>query len=665
MFAQWESSASAVIAVLIREFRESRVQPMHNTFAEPLRPDHVNLDLCCTPRVQNVVETTVSDSNTIGTGEVMHDGHGHVPTTLMNNLEPSARNGSVLAHDSEPRLSVDDRSVDWPKERHVEQLGALASRRIEPQLITETKEAPRGGSRRLRWALIASDVLSIATAWALVAAVDTNGAQSGLFSMSRLGYTPIIVSLTVAMLVTGKLYRARMCSVRAVETAGILRACAYSGIAGWFVAERLGADALHIRTVLASQAIAFFLIVVGRMGYRAMLRRARRVGRFTRTVVLIGTGDEAYELQKMLADEPELGYRVVGVIGRANEVLERPFTVPYLGSTTDAVSILEHHRVTGVVIGASSLSFQELNKVVRNLLDAGVHVQVSGGLLGVDSSRLRANPIGREAAFYLEGVQLSGWQSRVKRLLDLVIGTFALLVSTPIILAFALWIKRTDNGPAFFKQQRIGRDGKPFTMWKLRTMVVDAESRLASLINDNERTGPLFKMENDPRFTRVGRIMDSASINELPQLLNVLRGEMSLVGPRPALEREVAKFNDRLLQRHRVKPGMTGLWQVESRDDPSFADYERCDLFYVENWSVRLDLMILAQTFAEVAKRATAGSKAKPADVHSVAGSSGHTSVSQINPVAASKPDLAAELTAPFHATFGATGLTPRVPSDV
>ena len=115
----------------------------------------------------------------------------------------------------------------------------------------------------------------------------------------------------------------------------------------------------------------------------------------------------------------------------------------------------------------------------------------------------------------------------------------------------------------------------------------------------------------------------------------------------------------------RVKPGMTGLWQVESRDDPSFADYERCDLFYVENWSVRLDLMILAQTFAEVAKRATAGSKAKPADVHSVAGSSGHTSVSQINPVAASKPDLAAELTAPFHATFGATGLTPRVPSDV
>jgi exopolysaccharide biosynthesis polyprenyl glycosylphosphotransferase len=335
-------------------------------------------------------------------------------------------------------------------------------------------------------------------------------------------------------------------------------------------------------------------------------------GRFTRSVMLVGTGDEAYELHKMLADEPELGYRVVGVVGRAHEVAERHFSVPYLGAATDAAMIAREQGVLGVIVGASSLSFRELNHVVRSLLDAGIHVQVSGGLLGVDSSRLRANPIGREAAFYLEQVQLSGWQSRVKRALDLVLASFGLVLAAPVIAAFAVWVKKTDGGPAFFKQQRVGRDGKPFTMLKLRTMVVDAEAKLAELRKLNERSGPLFKMENDPRFTRVGKLMDATSINELPQLWNVLKGDMSLVGPRPALAREVATFNDRLLQRHRVKPGITGLWQVESRDDPSFADYERCDLFYVENWSIRLDIMIMLQTFVEVAKRATSRSTPKP-----------------------------------------------------
>ena len=256
-----------------------------------------------------------------------------------------------------------------------------------------------------------------------------------------------------------------------------------------------------------------------------------------------------------------------------------------------------------MIVGASSLSFRELNHVVRTLLDADIHVQVSGGLLGFDSSRLRANPIGREAAFYLEQAQLTGWQSKVKRVLDLSLGAVALVVSAPLVGILALAVRR-DGGPAIFRQTRIGRDGKPFTVLKLRTMVVDAEARLADLLALNERSGPLFKMENDPRFTRIGRFLDATSLNELPQLWNVLRGEMSLVGPRPALEHEVAKFNDRLLVRHRVRPGITGLWQVESRDDPSFADYERCDVFYVENWSVRLDLMIVFQTLVEVGRRA-------------------------------------------------------------
>jgi exopolysaccharide biosynthesis polyprenyl glycosylphosphotransferase len=479
-------------------------------------------------------------------------------------------------------------------------------------LYAETSEAPRAGSRRLRAALVAGDIAGIATAWIIttVSAIAPTG--SSVWSTQRLGFIPIMVAITLTMLVTGKLYRARMCSVRAVETAGIVRAGATSAVIGWLVAERVGARGLSLGRMVWTQALAVLFIFVGRMAYRSLLRRARRDGRFTRSVMLIGTGDEAYELHKMMADEPELGYRVIGIVGRAHEVAERHFSVPYLGAATDAATIAREQGVSGVIIGASSLSFRELNHVVRSLLDAGIHVQVSGGLLGVDSSRLRANPIGREAAFYLEQVQLSGWQSRVKRLLDIVLASFGLLFAAPVIAAFAIAVKRADGGPALFRQQRVGRDGKSFTMLKLRTMVVDAEARLAELRKLNERTGPLFKMENDPRFTRVGKIMDATSINELPQLWNVLRGDMSLVGPRPALAREVATFNDRLLQRHRVKPGITGLWQVESRDDPSFADYERCDLFYVENWSIRLDIMIMLQTFVEVAKRATTKSTPKP-----------------------------------------------------
>ena len=471
----------------------------------------------------------------------------------------------------------------------------------EPALLNAPSEAPKG-SRWLRWALIASDITAVTIAWVIVNVSGLPRSFVPMWSRSRLGFLPVIVLITIAMIFTNKLYRTRQCSVRAVETAGLMRACGAAGVGAWLIAGRYQAAEMRIRTIVVGMVLALVFIVTGRALYRSALRRARRDGRFTRPVVIVGTGDEAYELQRLLVDEPELGYTVVGVVGRAQEAWERNFSVPYLGASVDTASIVRRHGVSGVIIGSSSLSFRELNDVVRTLLDADIHVQVSGGLLGFDSSRLRANPIGREAAFYLEQAQLSGWQSKIKRGLDLSLGAIALVLSAPIVGALALLVRR-DGGPAIFRQTRVGLDGKPFTVLKLRTMVVDAEARLTEVMSQNERTGPLFKMGNDPRFTRLGRFMDATSLNELPQLWNVLRGQMSLVGPRPALEHEVANFTDRLLLRHRVKPGITGLWQVESRDAPSFADYERCDVFYVENWSVRLDVMIIFQTLIEVGRR--------------------------------------------------------------
>jgi lipopolysaccharide/colanic/teichoic acid biosynthesis glycosyltransferase len=167
-----------------------------------------------------------------------------------------------------------------------------------------------------------------------------------------------------------------------------------------------------------------------------------------------------------------------------------------------------------------------------------------------------------------------------------------------------LAVRLQDGGSAIFRQVRVGKDGKSFTLFKLRTMVPDAEQQLVDVTSVNQRAGgPLFKAKSDPRRTRVGRLLETTSLDEVPQLLNVLRGDMSLVGPRPALPHEVAQFDDELLGRHRVQPGITGLWQVEARDKPDFEIYRRLDLFYVENWSVSLDLAILLSTVQTVASR--------------------------------------------------------------
>ena len=440
----------------------------------------------------------------------------------------------------------------------------------------------------------------VAVGWGIVAVAS---GHSSIFSASRLGALPVIAVVTSVVIAANKLYRARVCSVRALEMSTMFRALVISAGLLSFLNDRLHAG-LGFTRIAVGAGTSFVLIMLGRSGYRAHLRRARTEGRHAWTVVLVGTGDEARDLDRLLADRPELGYEVVGVIGDPLEASARGFCAPYLGPVSETIRWARTSGATGVIIAPSSVDFAALNAVVRDLLDDGMHVQMSGGLAGFASNRLRANPIGRDAAFYLEPVSLSGWEVRVKRGIDIVLSLILLVGALPLMAIAALFVKLTDRGPVFFRQTRIGRDGQPFTMIKLRTMTVNAEARLAELMAQNERTGPLFKLDDDPRFTRIGKLLDATSLNELPQLFNVLRGEMSLVGPRPALAREVASFGDRLLMRHRVRPGITGLWQVEERDSPSFESYERCDVFYVENWSVGLDVAILAQTVGEVARRA-------------------------------------------------------------
>ncbi len=209
-------------------------------------------------------------------------------------------------------------------------------------------------------------------------------------------------------------------------------------------------------------------------------------------------------------------------------------------------------------------------------------------------------PLAHEPLLYVEAPSLAKGQLIVKRCFDVVVASIGLIVLSPVLLAVAIAIKLGDGAPILFSQSRVGRSGRTFGVLKFRSMTVDAESKLAELGGGNERQGPLFKMENDPRVTRVGRFLRDSSLDELPQLWNVLRGQMSLVGPRPALPAEVVNFSSELRMREQVMPGITGLWQVEARDNPSFEAYRRLDLFYVENWSLTLDLMILVGTVEQV-----------------------------------------------------------------
>jgi exopolysaccharide biosynthesis polyprenyl glycosylphosphotransferase len=211
---------------------------------------------------------------------------------------------------------------------------------------------------------------------------------------------------------------------------------------------------------------------------------------------------------------------------------------------------------------------------------------------------------GRLAVAHVLPPICAGWRAGAKRAFDVVTAAAAILVSAPFLAITAIAIKLDSPGPVFFRQVRVGRDGARFSMLKLRTMVDDAEALKAELASQNEAAGPLFKMRDDPRITRVGRLLRKTSLDELPQLLNVVRGEMSLVGPRPALPDEVEHWTPDLHHRLRVRPGLTGLWQISGRADASFESYEHLDLYYTDNWSLARDIWIIVRTIpAVVAQR--------------------------------------------------------------
>ena len=479
-----------------------------------------------------------------------------------------------------------------------------------PEDLDEVRGSATVAARRpspiLRRLLVGVDAVAAISGWAatllVVGGLDVEAAVGGAGELSVLA---LLAAVTILAIASQRLYLARVCTIRAVEIVRLGRAAVIAGVASLLLPRVLPIE-LHTETAVIGAASAFLLLLVGRGGFRHWLAAGRKEGRFVRSIAVVGANDEAADLCKLVKDHPELGFRLAGIVGSPSEELGDVPPAPILGSLDRALDAVRNAGVSGVIVAASSMPPAQLNHLIRQFLRNGVHVQLSSGLRGIGHRRLLAQPLAYEPLFYVEPLKLASWQLHVKRVLDIVFTVTGGLLILPVVLLAALAVKLQDRGPVFYRQQRIGRHGKPFTIVKFRTMIPDADKLYMDLARTRAgRDGPLIKLADDPRRTKVGRILERTSIDELPQLLNVLRGEMSLVGPRPAQQSEVDAFDQELLARLEVLPGITGLWQVEARDNPHFSAYRRYDLFYLENWSVSLDLAILVATVQRVLLRGT------------------------------------------------------------
>jgi exopolysaccharide biosynthesis polyprenyl glycosylphosphotransferase len=355
--------------------------------------------------------------------------------------------------------------------------------------------------------------------------------------------------------------------------------------------------------VFVGSALLFGLIFE-RWVVRKVFDRMRSRGLLLRRVLVAGLNEEGLLVRQVITSEPRLGYEFVGFVENLVESNPHSDASP-LEDPACVLSLAERLGVGSVIVAATAIDVGSSNRLIRSLTEHGVHVEISSTLCDIAASRLAVRPIGRLPVLHIEPILRNGWRARAKRAFDLAGAAVVLTVVSPVIAVAMIAIKLTTAGPVLFRQNRVGLEGQPFEILKLRTMVVDAENRLADLEHLNEADGILFKLKDDPRITRVGRWLRKTSIDELPQLINVIRGEMSLVGPRPALPHESARWSPELHHRVRVRPGITGMWQVSRRGESGGHDteYTRLDLYYVDNWSLVTDLVILARTLPVVLGR--------------------------------------------------------------
>jgi exopolysaccharide biosynthesis polyprenyl glycosylphosphotransferase len=345
-------------------------------------------------------------------------------------------------------------------------------------------------------------------------------------------------------------------------------------------------------------------VVLGRLGARMWLHRQRRRGQCVHKVVVVGSAASALEMVTTLQREPLSGLQVVAAcVTGEPRMFTKDSMVPVLGTLTDVVDVLHDLGADTVCVAAGpGITSGTLRELSYQLEGTGVDLLVSPVLTNVTGTRLSYRTMPGLPLLHVDEPELSGSRRLIKAIFDRTLGLIGLALVTPLLLGIAIAIRMTTPGPALFRQERVGRAGETFRIWKFRTMHVGAHADRETLLADNVHglEGVLFKLQVDPRVTRVGRFLRRYSLDELPQLVNVVLGHMSLVGPRPPLQEEVDRYEGHVHRRLLVKPGITGLWQVSGRADLPWEEAVRLDLHYVENWSLGLDVAVLCKTVMAV-----------------------------------------------------------------
>jgi len=510
-------------------------------------------------------------------------------------------------------------------------------------------------STTLRRLLLLADMSSIALGLVIAFLIE---AWLG-HARSPLGPQVVLVAATLPAWIVAwhaaRLDRARYNEQVVDEARNIVVASVIVVMTILTLAFAVGFDGPTRLWVGSAQVAVVTMLLLERRVARAWFTRLRRASRVTRRTLIVGTDECAMRLKQHLDEDPALGYEVVGFVearsggnnngsaqrhvvdNHIDHVVDSPVidnvdshqvvgdvldghvaetslgvhavfrspseddgALPILGTLDEIEAVAEVTRCCGVMISLQSVPEHDVNVLTRRLTDDGLHVELSTSLLDIDVKRLRVQDVDHRAMIYVEPTIRTGWRRLAKRLFDVSVASVVMVLSAPVMALAVVAIVIESGRPFVFRQTRVGMHGEHFEMLKLRTMVCDAEARRAELLDLNEADGPLFKIGDDPRVTRVGRFLRKASIDELPQLWNVMRGDMSLVGPRPALPDEVEQWSPELRDRLRVLPGITGLWQVSGRALASFDDYKRLDLYYVDNWSLRHDITIVWRTIGAV-----------------------------------------------------------------
>jgi exopolysaccharide biosynthesis polyprenyl glycosylphosphotransferase len=360
--------------------------------------------------------------------------------------------------------------------------------------------------------------------------------------------------------------------------------------------------------VLIAFPVGMLTLMLSRWMWRQWLGVQRLGGGYSDKVLLVGSEASAAQIARELIRQPRAGYRVVGACvpgsQRRDGEQELPGTsVPVVGTVDSVLSALDETGADTVVITSSDeLPSERVRQISWSLEPGRRHLVVAPSLIDVGGPRIHTRPVVGLPLIHIETPRYEGPKLVTKRAFDLVVSSLLIVLLSPLLVTIAIVVKATSPGPVLFRQRRVGRNGTRFDMLKFRSMVVDADARLAELRASQGAVGNtvMFKLKDDPRVTPVGRILRRFSLDELPQLLNTFAGTMSLVGPRPPLERELGMYEEHVHRRFLVKPGITGLWQVSGRSNLGWEDTVRLDLYYVENWSMSSDIGILWRTLKAV-----------------------------------------------------------------